>query len=70
MRCKHRCHLDCIVKWLEIHGFCLACRYELPMDGEEKQRKGGGAWCGWGGEEAERRWYDVACVDCSMEELD
>ncbi|KAI3813221.1 hypothetical protein L1987_17940 [Smallanthus sonchifolius] len=43
--CKHRYHSDCIMKWLGIHGSCPVCRYEMPVDEEEKQRRDGGV--GW-----------------------
>ncbi|KAD3641929.1 hypothetical protein E3N88_31153 [Mikania micrantha] len=43
MSCKQWYHSYCIVKWLEIHGFCPICMYDMPVDGEEKKRKDGGA---------------------------
>ncbi|KAD7117529.1 hypothetical protein E3N88_04797 [Mikania micrantha] len=39
--CKHMNHSNCIVKWLEIHGFVR--QYEMPVDREEKRREDGGA---------------------------
>ncbi|KAL8215512.1 hypothetical protein R6Q57_022349 [Mikania cordata] len=38
---KHRNHSNCILKWLEIHGFVR--QYEMPVDGEEKRWEDGGA---------------------------
>lgn len=33
--CKHKYHLKCVKKWLEIHSTCPQCRYELmPLEGE------------------------------------
>ncbi|XP_073001649.1 E3 ubiquitin-protein ligase MPSR1-like [Typha latifolia] len=38
MPCKHRFHGACVEKWLELHGSCPLCRYEMPI-GEEGERK-------------------------------
>lgn len=42
MPCKHRFHEGCIVKWLKIHGSCPVCRYEMPMDETDDEKKNGG----------------------------
>ncbi|CAH2033856.1 unnamed protein product [Thlaspi arvense] len=39
MPCKHRFHGGCIEKWLELHGSCPVCRYEMPVDGDEVEKK-------------------------------
>ncbi|KAI3467335.1 hypothetical protein Pfo_023998 [Paulownia fortunei] len=43
MPCKHRFHGECIEKWLKIHGSCPVCRYEMPVDetDDEKKRRSG-----------------------------
>lgn len=44
MPCKHRFHGECIEKWLNVHGSCPICRYEMPVDesdDEKKTRSGG-----------------------------
>ncbi|KAI3503318.1 hypothetical protein L1887_31758 [Cichorium endivia] len=45
--CRHRYHSDCIMKWLAIHGTCPVCRYEMPVDEEEKRVRDGGDGVGW-----------------------
>lgn len=44
MPCDHRFHGECIEKWLKIHGSCPVCRYEMPVEEmeDEKKRSGGG----------------------------
>ncbi|KAI4314151.1 hypothetical protein L6164_027086 [Bauhinia variegata] len=32
MPCEHKFHPNCIEKWLGIHGSCLVCRYQMPVD--------------------------------------
>uniref|UniRef100_A0A1J3JAD6 RING-type E3 ubiquitin transferase n=1 Tax=Noccaea caerulescens TaxID=107243 RepID=A0A1J3JAD6_NOCCA len=39
MPCKHRFHGGCIEKWLGLHGSCPVCRYEMPVDGDEVEKK-------------------------------
>lgn len=39
MPCNHKFHGDCIEKWLELHGSCPVCRYEMPVDDDEDEGK-------------------------------
>jgi E3 ubiquitin-protein ligase RNF115/126 len=37
--CGHMFHDECITKWLNIHNTCPLCRFELPTDDPEYERK-------------------------------
>ncbi|KAJ4870775.1 RING/U-box superfamily protein [Raphanus sativus] len=39
MPCKHRFHGGCIEKWLGFHGSCPVCRHEMPVEGDEVEKK-------------------------------
>ncbi|CAA7031179.1 unnamed protein product [Microthlaspi erraticum] len=54
MPCKHRFHSKCVEEWLGIHATCPLCRYEMPVDEEEKEKKIG-VWIGFSVSGGERR---------------
>ncbi|CAH8382343.1 unnamed protein product [Eruca vesicaria subsp. sativa] len=45
MPCKHKFHSKCVEEWLGRHATCPLCRYEMPVEEVEEEKKVG-VWIG------------------------
>ncbi|KAJ0256962.1 RING-type domain-containing protein [Hirschfeldia incana] len=54
MPCKHRFHSKCVEEWLGRHATCPLCRYEMPVEEVEEEKKVG-VWVGFAVSAGERR---------------
>jgi hypothetical protein len=39
MPCAHHYHKECLLPWLNERNSCPVCRYELPTDDEDFERR-------------------------------
>ncbi|CAH2037786.1 unnamed protein product [Thlaspi arvense] len=54
MPCKHKFHSKCVEEWLGVHATCPLCRYEMPVEQEQGEKKIG-VWIGFSVNGGERR---------------
>lgn len=54
MPCKHKFHSKCVEEWLGMHATCPMCRYEMPVEEVEEEKKIG-IWIGFSINAGERR---------------
>ncbi|CAH8252275.1 unnamed protein product [Arabidopsis lyrata] len=54
MPCKHKFHSKCVEEWLGMHATCPMCRYEMPVEEVEEEKKVG-IWIGFSINAGERR---------------
>ncbi|KAJ4915722.1 RING/U-box superfamily protein [Raphanus sativus] len=54
MPCKHVFHSKCVEEWLGRHATCPLCRYEMPVEEVEGEKKVG-VWIGFAVGSGERR---------------
>ncbi|KAL0864983.1 hypothetical protein Bca101_044101 [Brassica carinata] len=54
MPCKHEFHSKCAEEWLGRHATCPLCRYEMPVEEVEEEKKVG-VWIGFAVSAGERR---------------
>ncbi|CAH8391625.1 unnamed protein product [Eruca vesicaria subsp. sativa] len=54
MPCKHTFHSKCVEEWLGRHATCPLCRYEMPVEEVEGEKKVG-VWIGFSVSDGGRR---------------
>ncbi|CAA0202578.1 unnamed protein product [Arabidopsis thaliana] len=54
MPCKHKFHSKCVEEWLGRHATCPMCRFEMPVEEVEEEKKIG-IWIGFSINAGDRR---------------
>ncbi|KAF6134493.1 hypothetical protein GIB67_028514 [Kingdonia uniflora] len=67
MPCKHKYHWGCIEKWLGVHGSCPVCRFKMPVEEEECEKKRSGSG---DGEEGREIWVTFTVNNGSRRDRD
>ena len=52
--CSHKFHSKCVEEWLGRHATCPMCRYEMPVEEVEEEKKIG-IWIGFSINAGDRR---------------